>query len=92
MLGQAEGTQNPLGRDDPVSLTIAASISPREQEILHSLRIGLSNQEIARKFSISESTVKTHLENIFRKLGVSNRMQAIAQAQALGLSQISARE
>jgi LuxR family transcriptional regulator, maltose regulon positive regulatory protein len=72
-------------RDEPAPLEIAASISPREQEILQSLSIGLSNQEIAIKYSISASTVKTHLENIFRKLGVNNRTQAIAQAQALNL-------
>jgi LuxR family transcriptional regulator, maltose regulon positive regulatory protein len=87
MLGHTDGIQNPSGRDDPERLAIAASISPREQEVLQSLSIGLSNQEIAGKYSISASTVKTHLENIFRKLGVGNRTQAIAQAQALGLIQ-----
>ena len=68
-------------------LAIAASLSSREQEILHLICAGLSNQEIALQCSISVSTVKTHLENIFRKIGVSSRTQAIAQAQALGLVQ-----
>ena len=85
MLGHADGTQQTSNPDEIATLAIAASISPREQEILHALRIGLSNQEIAVKYSISASTVKTHLENIFHKLGVSSRTQAIAQAQALGL-------
>ena len=85
MLGHADGTQGISNRDEPMPLAMAASISPREQEILQSLSIGLSNQEIAVKYSISVSTVKTHLENIFRKLSVGNRTQAIAQAQALGL-------
>jgi LuxR family maltose regulon positive regulatory protein len=85
LLGHADGTQEKSSRDEPMSLDIAASISPREQEILQSLRIGLSNREIAERYSISASTVKTHLENIYRKLDVSSRTQAIAQAQTLNL-------
>jgi LuxR family maltose regulon positive regulatory protein len=92
MLGHADETRETSSRDEPIPLALAASISPREQEILQSLSIGLSNRDIAAQCSISESTVKTHLENIFRKLEVSNRMQAIAKAQALGLIQIMARE
>jgi LuxR family maltose regulon positive regulatory protein len=89
ILGQANRTQKPSAQAESAMLAIAASISPREQQILQSLSIGLSNREIAEEYCISSSTVKTHLENIFRKLGVSNRTQAIAQAQALGLIQIS---
>jgi len=47
--------------------------------------VSFSNRVIAAQWSNSTSTGKTHLENIYRKLGVSNRMQAIAQAQALDL-------
>jgi DNA-binding NarL/FixJ family response regulator len=64
---------------------MAASITPREQEILISLGAGLSNREIAERYSISASTVKTHIENIFRKLDVNSRTQAIVQAQMLNL-------
>jgi len=93
MLKHLDGIQTGSSRDlGPEPLAIAASVSPREQEILYALSIGLSNQEIAGKYSISSSTVKTHLENIFRKLGVSNRTQAIAQAQALGIIQVLAKE
>jgi len=60
-------------------------ISQREQEILRMLSAGLSNREITERYSISTSTVKTHIENIFRKLGVNTRTQAIAQAQMLDL-------
>jgi len=49
------------------------------------LSAGLSNREITERYSISTSTVKTHIENIFRKLGVNTRTQAIAQAQMLDL-------
>jgi len=91
MMGHTDGTTT-SNRDEPAFLAMAASISPREQEILYSLSIGLSNREIAEKYSISTSTVKTHLENIFRKLDVSNRRQAIAQFQALGLVQMLGKE
>ena len=84
-LGHADDIEDGSFRDKPAPLVMAASISPREQEILHSLSVGFSNQEIAAQYSISTSTVKTHLENIYRKLGVSSRMQAIAKAQALKL-------
>jgi LuxR family transcriptional regulator, maltose regulon positive regulatory protein len=87
-LGHADGIQKASSRDEPVPFAIAASISPREQQILQSICAGLSNREIAEQYSISASTVKTHLENIFRKLDVNSRTQAIGQAQALGLLQV----
>jgi LuxR family transcriptional regulator, maltose regulon positive regulatory protein len=85
MLGQSSSSQVVLTRDEPATLAIAASLSSREQQILHLICAGLSNQEIAYKCSVSVSTVKTHLENIYRKIGVNSRTQAVAQAQALGL-------
>lgn len=85
MLGQAnEAPKAPLA-GEPMTLAIAASISPREQEVLRLLSAGLSNQEIADRLFISTNTVKTHLENIYIKLGVTSRTQAIAQAHALKL-------
>ena len=81
MLGYADEMRKTSGQDEPTPLAVAASISPREQEILYSLSIGLSNREIAMQYSISDSTVKTHLENIFRKLEVNSRTQAIAKWQ-----------
>jgi len=85
MVGQGDGIRKTSSQDGSVSLALAASISPREQEILKLISTGLSNQEIADKCSISSSTVKTHIENIYRKLGVNSRMQAISQAQILSL-------
>lgn len=49
---------------------------------------GLSSQEIAELVSISTITIKIHLGNIFRKLGVMSRTQAIARAQMLDLVQM----
>lgn len=50
-------------------------LTPRELEIISLILGGLSNGDIASKFSISEKTVKHHLTNIFDKLGVSNRLE-----------------
>jgi LuxR family maltose regulon positive regulatory protein len=85
MVGHANGAQEPLAKAELRALSTAASISPREQQVLRLVSAGLSNREIAIKFSVSDSTVKTHLENIYRKLGVNSRTQAVVQAQALKL-------
>ena len=57
------------------------SLSNREIEILQLLATGTSNREIASELFISEATVKTHLNHIYSKLGVSNRTAAIAAAR-----------
>jgi len=46
---------------------------------------GLSNREIGEKLYITRGTVKAHTSNIYSKLGVSSRTQAVARAQSLGL-------
>lgn len=55
----------------------------RQRRVLELLATGLSNKLIARKLDISEITVKTHVSAIFRKLGVTNRMQAALEARRL---------
>lgn len=56
----------------------APVLSEREQEVLSLLAEGMSNAQIANKLNVSESTVKFHLQNIYDKLGVSNRTEAAA--------------
>ena len=58
----------------------ADKLSPREQEVLDLVVNGLSNKEIAEKLFITETTVKLHVTNIYRKLGVKSRSQAILKA------------
>jgi LuxR family maltose regulon positive regulatory protein len=60
-------------------------LSERELEVLHLMARGDSNQEIAEKLVIAIVTVKRHVTHIFEKLGVNNRMQAVARARSLGL-------
>ncbi|MDR7556528.1 MAG: helix-turn-helix transcriptional regulator [Armatimonadota bacterium] len=68
---------NPQGIPQDLHLT------PRELELLSHLAEGRSNAEIARLCWISENTVKFHMKNIFRKLGVRDRGQAMMLARAI---------
>ncbi|MDX6704730.1 MAG: two-component system, NarL family, nitrate/nitrite response regulator NarL [Solirubrobacteraceae bacterium] len=61
------------------------SLSPREQEILQRAATGCSAPDIARELHISTATVKTHLRNLYEKLGVSERAAAVAEAMRRGL-------
>jgi DNA-binding CsgD family transcriptional regulator len=61
------------------------SITPRELEVLALMAEGLSNQEIADRLFVSLNTVKTHASNVFSKLDVQRRTQAIQRAKDLGL-------
>lgn len=58
-------------------------LSSREREVLEMLALGLSNQEIADKLFVSLNTVKTHLSNIYMKLDVKRRTQAIKKGKEL---------
>ncbi|WP_293765855.1 response regulator transcription factor [uncultured Aquitalea sp.] len=66
--------------------TGAERLTPREQEILGYLAQGQSNKEIARALDLAESTVKIHVQNILKKLGLSSRVQAAVYAVEHGLS------
>jgi len=58
-------------------------LSERELEILQKIAEGLTNPEIAERLYLSLNTVKVHTRNIYGKLGVHNRTQAVAKARAL---------
>jgi predicted ATPase/DNA-binding CsgD family transcriptional regulator len=65
--------------------TLVVSLNERELEVLRLIAEGFSNQEIAERLVIALSTVKWHINNLFGKLGVRSRTQAVAQARELGL-------
>jgi NarL family two-component system response regulator LiaR len=67
------------------SLVSQLELSKRELEILSLLAQGHSNQEIAAKLFVSLSTVKTHNQNLFEKLDVKRRTQAVEKAKRLNL-------
>jgi len=62
---------NPSGEKPPRNY----GLTKREMDILTTIVAGLSNKEIARRFSLSEDTVKHHLTNIFDKVGVASRLE-----------------
>ncbi|KGO86358.1 LuxR family transcriptional regulator [Flavobacterium rivuli WB 3.3-2 = DSM 21788] len=68
-----------------VSLISQLEITKRELEILNLLAQGHSNQEIAATLFVSLSTVKTHNQNLFEKLDVKRRIQAVEKAKRLHL-------
>jgi DNA-binding CsgD family transcriptional regulator len=60
-------------------------LTERELEVLGLLAEGMSNEAIATSLCLSVNTVKTHLKNVYGKLEVNNRTQAVARSQALGI-------
>ena len=64
---------------------LAEPLSERELQILALIAAGDSNKEIASRLFVSASTVKTHINNLYRKLGARSRTQAVARAREMGV-------
>jgi DNA-binding NarL/FixJ family response regulator len=75
----------PAPRQDPADSTRLGVLTPRETEILELIARGQSNTEIARHLVVAEQTVKTHIGNIFSKLALRDRAQAVIFAYESGL-------
>ena len=80
------------GRRSDVTVTavglgdhLDGTVSSRELEVLHRIADGRTNAQIAADLYVSSETVKSHLKNLFRKLGVSSRLDAVAAATDAGL-------
>jgi LuxR family maltose regulon positive regulatory protein len=80
---QASGTD--LSRAPATAVQPIEALTDREKEILVFLANGVSNKEMAGRIFVSENTVKFHLKNIYSKLAVGNRLQAISAARQLGI-------
>jgi len=70
---------------DPEIFEENQDVSHREREILRLVAAGLSNRDIAQAVHLSEATIKWHLHNLFSKLGVRSRTQAVLKGKSLGL-------
>lgn len=77
-----EQQEQPIPEPDAAML---ARLSEREKELLPLLAHGYTNDEIAQTLHLSPNTIKTHLKNLFTKLEVTNRTQAVAEAKLLNL-------
>ena len=76
--GMEEAKRTSLG-ESQITLT------NREMEILTLIALGLPNKKITKQLVISENTLRTHVRNLYRKLGVHNRTQAMKVGQDLGI-------
>jgi len=89
--GVASGTEGWISRQAAAQMSVfmrkdkEKDLTPREQEVLHLVADGKSNQEIAYLLRISESTVEKHVSSLLTKLNVASRVEAAVQAVRKGL-------
>jgi DNA-binding NarL/FixJ family response regulator len=69
----------------------ADQLSIREEQVVRFVALGLRNAEVAEKLSISERTVKAHLNTIFRKLGIRDRVELTLYAARAGIISLKER-
>jgi DNA-binding NarL/FixJ family response regulator len=74
-----------LARRARQTARISATLTKRERQTLNLLARGLTTRQVAQAISISERTAETHIANLYRKLAVRTRVQAVNRAHALGL-------
>ena len=72
-------------RADSTPVARLAALTPRETQVLRLVAEGLSNPEIAARFTVTEETVKTHVSRVLAKLGLRDRTQAVVTAYETGL-------
>lgn len=87
-LGWLQAHQRKTSQTQNMSLIPTGSSEPltaKERNMLHGLIEGKTNQQLADTHYVSVNTIKTHLRNLYKKLAVSNRAEAVSKAKAMGL-------
>ncbi len=79
------GARRTAGFDGNPKARESLGLSERELDVLQQLAEGHSNKEIAAKLNVSPNTIKTHLANLFEKLGAKRRTDALNRARELGI-------
>jgi LuxR family maltose regulon positive regulatory protein len=82
---QGDGAAGSVPSHRLTASMLTEPVTARELEVLRLLAAGASNAEMARDLVVEQSTIKTHLINLYGKLGVHSRTQAVARARALHL-------
>jgi LuxR family maltose regulon positive regulatory protein len=80
-----EALGEPTSFEPGAPTQLVEPLSPRELQVLQLIADGATNQEIANELVLAVNTVKKHISNVYGKLGVSNRVQAVASARLSGL-------
>lgn len=88
-LSKPRSNPSSIPETDKRTIIKQLDLRPREMEILEQMSAGLSNQEIADNLHLSLNTIKTHNQNLFVKLDVKRRTQAVNKARELGLIESS---
>ena len=79
---------SPNGNTKPLPEPEGKKLSARESEILQLIAKGVSNNEAAQLLGLSKATIRTHLEHIYRKLEVTNRVEAVTEGLRKGIIQM----
>jgi len=82
---KTEGTTQSVPQQQPHPPMVVEPLSNRELEVLQLIAEGLTNKEIAARLYLAAGTVKVHAHNIYNKLGVNGRTQAVAKARVLNI-------